>query len=103
MIGLEELTLVLSLISWWLMTIKSHKAMKREKIRLLRSKLFEGSKAYYEKLTGTNGRFKHLRISDIILTQPKNEWIDQHVIAEGEENEQGNVLTALPKLWEKKV
>ena len=77
------------------------KAMKKENIKLLRSKLFEGSKAYYQKLTGINGRFKHLRISDIILTQPKNQWIDQHVIAEGEEDEQRNVLTALPKLWGK--
>jgi predicted NACHT family NTPase len=77
------------------------KAMKRENIRVLHSKLCEGSKAYYQKLTGPNGRFKHLRISDIILAQPQNQWIDQHVIAEGEEDEQRNVLTALPKLWEK--
>ncbi len=78
------------------------KAIKKKDLKLLRSKLFNSSKAYYEMLTGPNGRFKHLDISDIILSHPKNEWINQSVSLEGEKENPKNIMESLPFLWKKK-
>lgn len=75
--------------------------------------LFNNSRKYYNALTGPNGRFKHLKIADIILPHSENEWIETHVAmgdakeAEGMDGMKGdgdrslNVLYALPMLWEK--
>jgi len=48
------------------------KAMKRD----VHKRLFEGSKRYYEALRGPNGRFKFLRISDIILPGSGDQWLE---------------------------
>lgn len=77
------------------------KAMKRENLKLLRSKLLKGSQKYYDALTGSSGRFKHLDISKIILSHPKNDWINQQVLIEGMAKSPQNVIEALPLLWKK--
>ena len=77
------------------------KAQKRDNLKLLRSKLLEGSQKYYNALRGPNGRFKLLKISDLILSRPTNEWIIQHVLIEGEDETPRNILEALPLLWKR--
>jgi WD40 repeat protein len=77
------------------------KAMKKADIKLIRFKLFEGSKKYHEALTSSNGRFRHLNISDLILSRPINEWIMQNVLIEGEDETPRNILEALPLLWKR--
>jgi WD40 repeat protein len=77
------------------------KVMRKENLKLLRFSLLEGSKKYYEALTGSGGRFRHINISDTILSRPRNEWINQQVSSEGEKGSPDNVLEALPIFWEK--
>lgn len=77
------------------------KLQKKENIKNLLLQLFKGSKQYNNALRGPNGRFKHLDISDIILANPKNEWIDQQVAVGIGESNFPNIMTALPNLWKK--
>jgi hypothetical protein len=80
--------------------------------------LLEGSRKYYDALKGPNGRFKNLRISDIILPRLPNEWIATHAATDstadaeikkttaeyvGIEKKRKilNVLDALPVMWKK--
>jgi len=77
------------------------KAKNKADIELTRFNLFNGSKTYHDALRGPNGRFKLLRISDLILTHPTNEWIMQNVLIEGEDEEPRNILETLPLLWKR--
>jgi len=80
--------------------------------------LLEGSRKYYDALKGPNGRFKNLRISDIILPRLSNEWIETHAVTGSmayseikkntteyvgteKKSEILNVLDALPVIWKK--
>ncbi|MGE5341093.1 MAG: NACHT domain-containing protein [Candidatus Omnitrophota bacterium] len=45
----------------------------------VREILLKGSRTYHEALIGPNGRFRHLNISEILLTGTKQDWIETHV------------------------
>ena len=80
--------------------LKEMRIVKKEaQIEDLHHTLFNGSKKYHDALTGVNGRFKHLKIADTILSQPENEWIETRVSVDGDNSL--NVLSALPVLWKK--
>ncbi|UCH94735.1 MAG: hypothetical protein JSV88_31365 [Candidatus Aminicenantes bacterium] len=65
-------------------------------------RILSGSRAYYEGLTGENGRFRMLHIEDLILsrTETKDKWVPQPVSGEDEEyNKDETVITLLPRVW----
>jgi len=73
-----------------------------------REKLLNGSKAYYESLRGSNGRFEYLNISEIILPDLKTLWLDTFVSINlsGKNPEKPcippKISEALPCLWREK-
>ncbi|UCH94525.1 MAG: HNH endonuclease [Candidatus Aminicenantes bacterium] len=48
----------------------------------MREILYRGSRDYYGSLRGPNGRFRYLRISDIILPGTRSPWLETHVEVE---------------------
>jgi WD40 repeat protein len=74
--------------------------------RSLYRRLIDGSKKYYRVLTGENGRFRMLRIEDLILsrTDTKEHWLTQPVHGEDEvSNKDETVINLLPRLWEQSL
>jgi hypothetical protein len=49
----------------------------------LLERLFQGSKRYYNLLRGSNGRFRFLRISDIILPGSGDQWLETGAALDG--------------------
>ncbi|HLP44936.1 MAG TPA: NACHT domain-containing protein, partial [Candidatus Kapabacteria bacterium] len=45
----------------------------------IRMALFQGSRSYHDALRGPNGRFRYLRISDILLTGAETKWLETYV------------------------
>lgn len=79
--------------------------------RKVLEELYRGSKRYLASLRGGGGRFRYLKISDILLAptrkSQRKEWLDTPVIVDGKEDEieiNGNVSTsvleAIPRLWQ---
>jgi len=74
----------------------------------LHQMLFTGSRRHYEALRNENGRFCHLDISDIIIQEPKKEWIDSTVKEDYHESESKwgessganrKLRYSIPRLW----
>jgi hypothetical protein len=66
--------------------------------------LGEGSKKYYRSLRGLNGRFRYLRIADIILpqTETPDQWLETTVETDPAAPAQ-TTAQALPGLWRQEV
>ncbi|NIM15498.1 MAG: hypothetical protein GTO45_26255, partial [Candidatus Aminicenantes bacterium] len=65
-------------------------------------RILRGSRTYYERLRGENGRFRMLHIEDLILsrTDTKDKWVPQPVSGEDEVyNKDETVITLLPHSW----
>jgi WD40 repeat protein len=66
--------------------------------------LREGAKNYYNALRGPNGRFRFLRISDIILPGSQDQWLETNVeVNQSNEINKKTILEALPELWNYQV
>ncbi len=81
---------------------------KKIKRRELLEKIFNGSRHYHDDLRGSGGRFRHLDISEIILSpaqqQKRQGFIDTPVQLNEESDDSGdtnsmNVLEAIPRIW----
>ncbi len=64
--------------------------------------LREGSQIYFKALRSDTGRFRHLRIADILLPGTENKWLDSHAQVD---QTPGGMLTreVLPFLWKRVV
>ncbi|MGE5341688.1 MAG: hypothetical protein ACM3SY_09425 [Candidatus Omnitrophota bacterium] len=74
----DDLTLYLSQ-AFPHFTGNNKKELNEHSVTDVRDILFNGSKKYYESLTGPNGRFRHLNISEILLASTKHDWIETSV------------------------
>ncbi|NIM11095.1 MAG: NACHT domain-containing protein, partial [Candidatus Aminicenantes bacterium] len=65
-------------------------------------RILRGSRTYYERLRGENGRFRMLHIEDLILsrTDTKDKWVPQSVSGDDEGYDKDEtVITLLPHSW----
>lgn len=79
--------------------------------RQVLEELYRGSTRYLASLRGGGGRFRYLKISDILLAptrkNQRKEWLDTQVSVDGKADEfpddervSSNVLGAIPQLWQ---
>ncbi len=79
--------------------------------RKVLEELYRGSKRYLASLRGGGGRFRYLKISNILLAptrkSQRKEWLDTPVVVDGKADEfpddervSSNVLEAIPQLWQ---
>ena len=79
--------------------------------RKVLEELYRGSKRYLASLRGGGGRFRYLKISNILLAptrkSQRKEWLDTPVVLDGKADEfpddervSSNVLEAIPQLWQ---
>ncbi len=70
----------------------------------LRESVLAGSRAFYQKLRGPNGRFKHLHISELILPRSQAPWLPTTVCVQGQwGNQNSSVAEVLSLVWDQKV
>jgi len=69
-------------------------------------RVLRGSRDYYEKLGGENGRFRMLHIEDLILSRPESqeEWMPQPVTGDAGLDDAGSdkgetAISLLPRVW----
>jgi len=79
--------------------------------RQVLKEMYRGSKRYLASLRGGSGRFRYLKISDILLAPTRKsqqkEWLDTPVTVDGKadelvsnDNVSTSVLEAIPRLWQ---